>query len=621
MHLQSKLQYGANYVALFAISKSKDGGGGGGGSQLRQWSSLIGIVTAIIGNILISFALNIQRYAHILLERESHAKRPQSVKQYKGSPKTTRNYGTTTQEDIAEERARLNAEAPGPGGRPNGKHTQSVDDENEERRPLKTSFESDDTLADEKDDNDDEDRKSYLKSPYWWLGITLMTVGEAGNFLAYGFAPASIVSTLGVVALISNCVIAPFMLKERFRQRDAWGVVISIAGAVTVVLSAKPSETKMGPDDLWDAIQRWEFLTYIGITALLIIVLMVASPKYGSRTLLIDLGLVGLFGGYTALSTKGVASLLSDTLWRALTFPITYILVLVLVLSALMQIRYINKALQNFDSTQVIPTQFVMFTLSVIIGSAVLYREFETTTTERVAKFVGGCFLTFFGVYLITSGRSKRQDDMDEADDSDEEEAIRLIDDEAQYSLKKQSTAETLRPSKSTDRPVTSSQAGATTPRRLSIDSIPSIAVTPTPEPRPESSLPSGLHQNPWITSPAQPSTPQPRPLNRTQSEMPPSTPTTPFYTPLTHHAPLHRNASIAAPETPTISKRSASPPKPDRPPTLTPFHYVTLRTWKHLAPPARPVLGTTVIVAGSCCGRLVAKGRGLATVFEEGEE
>lgn len=566
MHITSKAKYGPAYATLIMMSKSK----GSGDSQLRQWSSLIGIVTAIVGNILISFALNIQRYAHIRIGREAHARRPQSAKQVKGSPKATRNYGTTTQEDVAEERARLNAEAPGPGGRPNGKHTQNLGDEDDERRPLKMSFESDDTLADEKDDGDEEDRKSYLKSPYWWLGITLMTVGEAGNFLAYGFAPASIVSPLGVVALISNCVIAPFMLKERFRQRDAWGVLVAIAGAVTVVLSAKQSETKMGPDDLWEAIKRWEFLTYIGITALVIIVLMVASPKYGNRTVLIDLGLVGLFGGYTALSTKGVASLLSDTLWRALTFPITYILMLVLVLSALMQIRYVNKALQNFDSTQVIPTQFVMFTLAVIIGSAVLYREFETTTADRVGKFIGGCFLTFFGVYLITSGRPKLEEDMDEGDDSDEEEAIHLIDDEAQYSLKKQPTAEMLKPNKSNDHPLTTSQDGTTTPRRLSIESVPSIAVPPTTESGPETSMPSGLNQNPWIASTdhlAQasiPSTPQSHGMNRSQSEFQDTAASTPFYTPHTHRVPLNRGSSIAAPETPTKSKRTASPSKPD---------------------------------------------------------
>lgn len=129
------------------------------------------------------------------------------------------------------------------------------------------------------------------------------------------------------------------------------------------------------------------------------------------------------------LSTKGIASLLSYTLWHALTFPITYLLLVILVISALLQIRYLNRALQHFDSTQVIPTQFVLFTISVIIGSAVLYRDFESATADRVGKFVGGCALTFSGVYLITSGRAGHSDDEEDASD-DEENTIGLVDEE-----------------------------------------------------------------------------------------------------------------------------------------------------------------------------------------------
>ena len=91
-----------------------------------------------------------------------------------------------------------------------------------------------------------------------------------------------------------------------------------------------------------------------------------------------------------------------------------------------MQIRYINRALQRFDSTQVIPTQFVLFTLSVIIGSAILYRDFESFTVDRAGKFVGGCLLTFLGVYFITSGRI-RSDDESYYTADDEEEAIGLL--------------------------------------------------------------------------------------------------------------------------------------------------------------------------------------------------
>lgn len=99
-----------------------------------------------------------------------------------------------------------------------------------------------------------------------------------------------------MVALICNCIIAPYLLKERFRQRDLWGVIIAIGGVVTVVLSAKNSEVRMGPDSIWKALSRWEFQLYLGLTAGLMLLLMWASPRYGERTILIDLGLVALFG-------------------------------------------------------------------------------------------------------------------------------------------------------------------------------------------------------------------------------------------------------------------------------------------------------------------------------------
>ncbi|PGG98738.1 hypothetical protein GX51_06669 [Blastomyces parvus] len=435
------------------------GGDGDGADPMSEWSSTIGIVTAIVGNVFISFALNIQRYAHIRIEREYERHRHRNGWKRSASRTTvpsgrlsSSNYGTVANEDEDEpaneqERAGMaRTETNGNSARSEeisrlGFHPYTDEDEGERERDnfldhnvdsdrLQQSFMSDRTLTPLEKNQISNERKSYLRSPYWWTGIILMTVGEAGNFLAYGFAPASIVSPLGVVALISNCLIAPFMLKETFRRRDLLGVLVSIAGAVTIVLSAKTSETKIGPGEIWGMITRWEFELYLGLTIALIIGLMWASQRYGGQSILIDLGLVGLFGGYTALSTKGVASLLSFTLWHVITFPITYGLVAVLVFSAVMQIRYINRALQRFDSTQVIPTQFVLFTISVILGSAVLYRDFESTTLARAGKFIGGCALTFLGVYLITSGRNRGDSSESESESDGDEEAIGLLDGE-----------------------------------------------------------------------------------------------------------------------------------------------------------------------------------------------
>lgn len=536
----------------------------GGESELERWSSFIGIVTAIVGNLLISFALNIQRYAHILIDREyNNAKPPYANGGHSSRNATT--YVSDGQARMAEERRKKHL---GSNDYKDDAEDEADDDtdgsvydspEQNSQSPLETQTAKDDP----EDSSDDHGRPSYLTSPYWWVGLVLMIIGEAGNFLAYGFAPASIVSPLGVVALISNCMIAPLMLKERFRKRDFWGVLIAIAGAVTVVLSARTSEARLGPGELWKTIKRWEFLLYVIITLSFIVALMYAEPRYGRRTILIDLGLVGLYGGYTVLSTKGVASLLSASLFEAFEYGITYLLVLILVLSALMQIRYLNRALQNYDSTQVIPTQFVLFTISAIVGSAVLYRDFEHTTAEQAAKFVTGCFLTFFGVYLITSGREGYTGA--DAEDNDQDERIQLQDEEAESvdertPLKRdgQQLASQRDELPATPAPY-DGQDDLATPRRWSraSSSVPSVAVTPA-----EAS--DNLTSNPWLSStqqvdgPLAPRTPR---ILRLQSES-----STPFYTPYTSKQVLNRSTSSPA-DAETPSKQTTPRlPSPSRP-------------------------------------------------------
>lgn len=409
---------GWNVVANGSEGDVKNGG----------WDSLIGVVTAICGNVLISFALNTQRYAHMRLSKDRE-QRSQEMRRRRRKVSPHNGYGTE-QAEIAQRRAERNAKAESNG------YTLEHGQECTETDPLiprlhsrqESGCSSANTVGSSEDDEDTKE-KSYLKSPIWWVGIAMMTVGEIGNFLAYGFAPASIVAPLGVVALVSNCLIAPLLLREKFRWRDALGVLIASGGAVVVVLSASSSNPKLTPEAIWALVTTWEFETYLGVTLFMIIALVVLSNKFGEKTILIDLGLVALLGGYTALSTKGVASLLTYSIWRVVTFPITYLLLAVLISTAVMQIKYVNRALQRFNSTMVIPTQFVLFTISVILGSAVLYRDFEREQTDDAIKFVAGCALTFFGVWCITSGRKQDQDGSIE-DEEEETNTINLVDEE-----------------------------------------------------------------------------------------------------------------------------------------------------------------------------------------------
>lgn len=250
--------------------------------ELRNWSSLIGIVTAIVGNVLIALALNVQRYAHIRLHRERA--------RIKERARLAERRAASPQYNVSHYGALDNNGGAGDQGHRTGCFDGS--DEFWGRDGRRSSH----GLASPDGADDTQTPASYLRSPYWWLGQVLISLGELGNFLAYGFAPASIVSPLGVVALISNCVIAPMLFKETFRQRDFFGVATAVAGVVTVVLSANQQETKLEPHDVWRAITTLEFEVYLALTSFLIVSLMWISSTCHHRTILVDLGLVGLFG-------------------------------------------------------------------------------------------------------------------------------------------------------------------------------------------------------------------------------------------------------------------------------------------------------------------------------------
>ncbi|KAL7749793.1 hypothetical protein RI367_004669 [Sorochytrium milnesiophthora] len=350
----------------------------------HEMSSFIGIAAALAGNVAISVALNVQKYAHIKLSRRaaeasggrsSNAPRQQSA--HRRTPSQASRYGAIEPPGSTPQRPTSGATL-------------------ESQMPLLSDTEAQTPPG-----------YVYWREPTWWIGMILMIAGETGNFMAYGFAPASVIAPLGTVALIANAIIAPLALGERFRRQDLLGVLLAIVGAVVVVSSAKQTETQFDPNGLVDLFLQTQFLVYVLCTVLIGLFLVSASNQWGRHIIVVDLGLVAIFGSYTVLSTKALATLLGLTFVRMFTFPITYLMVAVMISTGVLQIRYLNHALAHFDSTAVIPTQFVLFTISVIIGSAILYRDFEDMSSHNIIVFCFGCILTFIGVFFITSDRAK----------------------------------------------------------------------------------------------------------------------------------------------------------------------------------------------------------------------
>ncbi|KIJ56639.1 hypothetical protein M422DRAFT_22793 [Sphaerobolus stellatus SS14] len=385
---------------------------------IQRTKSLIGIAVAISGNVLISLALNCQKLAHKRLEHDKQAQadlddpRSSYTEPNETRPLLPNNDSFTTPRrpsprpnysSLSSRRSDSNSgprnsqpQVPEDAAAPD-----AVDIEVSAERVTITTHTSRSSRVEKTEGLGNE--SDYLRSKLWWFGFCLMNIGEFGNFLSYAFAPASVVAPLGTVALIANCFFAPIMLKEKLRKRDLLGVVLAIFGAVTIVGAGKSSDVRLDPKGLIKAITRKAFVIYAIVCAVLMGILgLLSAGAAARRWVFVDVGLCALFGGFTVLSTKAVSTLLSLRLWKAFEDWIIYPVLAILIVTGVGQIKYLNRALMKFDSKMVIPTFFVSFNLSAIVGSAILYGDFENVELHRVTTFLYGCATTFLGVFFLT---------------------------------------------------------------------------------------------------------------------------------------------------------------------------------------------------------------------------
>ncbi|VDO24431.1 unnamed protein product, partial [Onchocerca flexuosa] len=91
---------------------------------------------------------------------------------------------------------------------------------------------------------------SYLREWLWWFGVLTMGTGEAFNFAAYTFAPASLVTPLGVLSVIVTAILSSKLLKERLNLLGKIGCAVCLLGSTVIVLHSPKEEEVSNMADL-----------------------------------------------------------------------------------------------------------------------------------------------------------------------------------------------------------------------------------------------------------------------------------------------------------------------------------------------------------------------------------
>ncbi|XP_077251603.1 putative magnesium transporter NIPA2 [Tasmannia lanceolata] len=245
---------------------------------------------------------------------------------------------------------------------------------------------------------------SYLCEPLWWLGMVTMIVGEIANFAAYAFAPAILVTPLGALSIIVSAVLAHFILKEKLHIFGVLGCILCVVGSTTIVLHAPREKVIESVKEVWHLATEPGFIVYSFIILVLVLVLIfVFVPRYGHTHMLVYIGICSLMGSLTVMSVKalGIALKLTFSGMNQFVYLQTWFFTLVVVICCLLQMNYLNKALDTFNTAVISPVYYVMFTSFTILASMIMFKDWDTQNASQIVTQLCGFVTILSGTFLL----------------------------------------------------------------------------------------------------------------------------------------------------------------------------------------------------------------------------
>uniref|UniRef100_A0A8C6Z3W4 NIPA like domain containing 4 n=1 Tax=Nothoprocta perdicaria TaxID=30464 RepID=A0A8C6Z3W4_NOTPE len=232
----------------------------------------------------------------------------------------------------------------------------------------------------------------------------LLGGGEAANFAAYAFAPATIVTPLGALSVLISAIQSSYLLGERLNLLGKLGCMLSIVGSTVMVIHAPEDEEVTTLDEMTLKLREPGFLAYAAILlAVCLLLIVYLAPRYGQRNILVYLTICSVIGAFSVSSVKGLGIAIKGFFagQPVLQHPLTWILVITLVASITTQINYLNKSLDIFNTSLVFPIYYVLFTTIVITTSIILFKEWVTMTVVDIIGTVCGFLTIILGVFLL----------------------------------------------------------------------------------------------------------------------------------------------------------------------------------------------------------------------------
>uniref|UniRef100_A0A8H8CNS9 DUF803-domain-containing protein n=1 Tax=Psilocybe cubensis TaxID=181762 RepID=A0A8H8CNS9_PSICU len=233
---------------------------------------------------------------------------------------------------------------------------------------------------------------AYLKSPLWWLGMSMMILGEICNFAAYAFVEAIVVTPLGALSVVVCAILSSIFLNEKLSFFGWLGCALCILGSVIIALNGPKEETVGQIKEFQKLFLAPGFLAFISVLIVTsLVIVFYFAPKYGKKSMLWYIAVCSMIGGISVSVTTGLGAAIVQTAMGDNQFKhwFMYFLFGFVVITLLVEVYYLNVALALFNTAMVTPTYYVVFTFFSMVTTIVLFQGLEASPTQIITLVMG----------------------------------------------------------------------------------------------------------------------------------------------------------------------------------------------------------------------------------------
>ncbi|KAG2175839.1 hypothetical protein INT44_000317 [Umbelopsis vinacea] len=274
-------------------------------------------------------------------------------------------------------------------------------------------------------------QRSAFRRPTWVAGFLMYTIANIiGSIFTIGYLPIVVLAPIGAMNLVFNAIFAKVMLGDPFTKRTAYGTALIVLGAVLIGGFGVVQEPNHTLEDLIQLYKRPAFIAYFAVVEFFIVAGLAATHIVENKYKRIQFSLTdqsivshtntkallgisyGVFGANISsqamLFAKSGLELLILTIFQGqnqFIYPLTWLLVAALIVTALLQLYYLNKGISLCDTVILVPLNFCSFNVSCLFNGLMYYDQWERLFWWQIVCVLFGIVVLVSGV-LVLSWRS-----------------------------------------------------------------------------------------------------------------------------------------------------------------------------------------------------------------------